>query len=226
MVNRTHPRNTVAPSLLAADFCKLGEEIATAEAAGAQMLHLDIMDGQFVPPLSFGEPVLKAIRETSSVFLETHLMTLTPENRIKPLVEIGIDRIIIHQEVSPHAHRVLQQIKDHGCSAGIALNPGTPVANVLPVLELCDVVLIMTVNPGWGGQKFIHSTLAKIREARAVIKEQNFSTLIEVDGGITSDTITEAASAGANLFVAGSALFGASTFKSAFETLTKKSAPQ
>ena len=198
----------IAPSILAADFLRLGEEAQTVERAGADRLHLDVMDGCFVPNLSFGIPVVRALRPATRLPLETHLMIVQPERYVEAFAEAGSDTIIVHQEVSPHLDRTLQQIKKVGKRAGVALNPSTPVETLDDVLELLDLVLIMTVNPGFGGQHFIEYTLKKIRQTRQQLDQRNPDCDLEVDGGIDANTAPRAVEAGARVLVAGTSVFG------------------
>ena len=198
----------IAPSILAADFLRLGEEIAAAEAGGADRIQLDVMDGVFVPNLSFGIPIVKAARRATTLPLEAHLMIVQPERYLADFAAAGSDTIIVHQEVSPHLDRTLHAIKELGKQAGVAINPSTPVETLNEVIELLDLVLVMTVNPGFGGQRFIESTLRKIRQLRQILDERNPACEIEVDGGIDESTIRAAYDAGATVFVAGTAAFG------------------
>lgn len=193
----------LAPSILSFDLTDLRTPVAQFVAAGAKIVHLDVMDGQFVPPITFGDAYVKSLRSVApSALFEAHLMTLTPERHFDAFIEAGCGRIIFHSEVAPHAHRLIQQLKQAGVEAGIAINPGTPVEAVLPMLGDVDLVLAMTVNPGWGGQAFIESTLDKIRRIRALRPD----VLIEVDGGIDPRTLPIVCDAGANVFVVGSYL--------------------
>ncbi len=198
----------IAPSILAADFLRLGEEIAAAEAGGADRIQLDVMDGVFVPNISFGIPVVQAARRATTLPLEAHLMIVQPERYLADFANAGADTIIVHQEVSPHLDRTLHAIKELGKKAGVAINPSTPVAMLSEVIELLDLALVMTVNPGFGGQRFIPGTLHKICQLRQILDERNPACEIEVDGGIDETTIRAAYDAGATVFVAGTAVFG------------------
>ena len=201
------PGTTIAPSLLAADFARLGEEAADAAAAGAGWLHLDIMDGHFVPNISFGPAVLKALRAGSNLPFDVHLMIAPVDLYIPAFAEAGADHIIVHAEAGPHLHRSLQLIRSLGKRAGVALNPGTPAEAAAPVLELADLILVMTVNPGFGGQAFLHDQLPKIAQVRRMIGSRPIA--LEVDGGITPDTAPLVVQAGAGVLVAGTAVFAA-----------------
>ncbi len=196
----------VAPSLLAADFARLGEEAAAVQDAGADWLHLDIMDGHFVPNISFGPLVLKALRAKLSVPFDVHLMISPADAYIPAFAEAGADHIIVHAEAGPHLHRSLQLIRSLGKRAGVAINPGTPIDAVEPVLDSIDLVLAMTVNPGFGGQAFLDATLPKIARLRRLIADRPIA--LEVDGGITAETAPRAVAAGAGVLVAGTSVFG------------------
>ncbi len=200
-------RIRIAPSILSADFARLGEQVEEAERAGASCIHIDVMDGQFVPPITFGAVVVEAIRDRVAIPLEIHMMTLQPELHIDQLSDAGANRIIVHAEACPHAHRVVQQIKDVGLEAGLAVNPATPLAATEEVLADLDQLLVMTVNPGYGGQTFIDSMIGKIERARKMIDAQAPDVVLEVDGGVKVDNASSAADAGATLLVAGSAVF-------------------
>ena len=197
----------LAPSILSADFGILKEQLAQVDAAGAQYVHFDVMDGVFVPSISFGLPVLKSIRKYTDRVLDVHLMIVDPERYVKEFAEAGADIITVHAEACKHLDATIDSIKDSGAKAGVALNPATPISQIIPILHKVDMVLIMTVNPGFGGQKLIPYTLDKVKELRAISDEQGLNLDIEVDGGIKVDTIYLALEAGANIIVAGSAVF-------------------
>jgi ribulose-phosphate 3-epimerase len=197
----------IVPSILSADFTRLGEQVREAEAAGAQRIQVDVMDGHFVPNITMGPVIVEAVRRCTGLPLEAHLMITNPEQYIEDFAQAGADVIIVHQEVCPHLHRVIQQIKTAGKMAAVALTPSTPVFMLEDILSLLDMVLIMTVNPGFGGQDFIPETLPKIRRLRQMIIEWNLHCDIEVDGGIHEATVPLVVQAGANLLVAGSAVY-------------------
>ncbi|MBP1760284.1 MAG: ribulose-phosphate 3-epimerase [Firmicutes bacterium] len=197
----------MAPSILSADFSRLGEQVSLVEEAGAEVLHIDIMDGHFVPNLTFGPALVKSIRDSSRMRFDVHLMVEEPEKFITDFAAAGADHITFHLETTPHVHRVIQQIKEHGMTAGIALNPATPLDGLKYVLEDLDMVLLMTVNPGFGGQKFIPNVIPKIQVLHRHLSQTQSSCLIEVDGGINLETAPVVAKAGAHILVAGAAVF-------------------
>ncbi|MEE9122911.1 MAG: ribulose-phosphate 3-epimerase [candidate division NC10 bacterium] len=197
----------LAPSILAADFARLGEQVAEVEAAGADRIHVDVMDGHFVPNISIGVPVVRSLRKITRLPLETHLMIADAPRYLTAFAEAGSDTLIVHQEAVPHLHRAVQHIKQLGLRAGVAINPATPVGLLEDILGNLDLVLVMTVNPGFGGQEFIASTVTKIRCARELLNARRLSADLEVDGGIEPHTAHEAVAAGANVLVAGTAIF-------------------
>lgn len=198
----------IAPSILAADFTRLGEQIRAVEAAGIDRIQIDVMDGRFVPSITFGKAVVECLRPLTRLTLEAHFMVEPPEDFIEMFALAGADTIIVHQEATPHLHRAIQQIHALGKRAGVALNPSTPASTLQEVWGNVDLVLVMTVNPGFGGQEFISETLGKIREARQEIERRGLKCELEVDGGINAQTAPLVVEAGANVLVAGSALFG------------------
>src|SRR4051812_28360327 len=199
----------IAPSILSADFGHLADEIARCEAGGADWIHIDVMDGRFVPNLTYGVKVIETVRKLTKMPLDVHLMVVEPENYFDDFVAAGATGLTIHQEAAPHLQRQLARIRELGCKAGVALNPGTPLSTIEEVLDDLDLVLIMTVNPGFGGQKFIPATFSKITRARQMLSEAKSAAAIEVDGGINRDTIEKVWRAGADTFVAGNAVFTA-----------------
>jgi len=197
----------IAPSILSADFARLGEQVALVEEAGAEVLHIDVMDGHFVPDITIGPLVVKALRPHSRMFFDVHLMIENPERYIEEFAKAGADNITVHLEATPHIHRAVQQIKSLGLKAGVSLNPATPLDGLKYILEDLDMVLIMSVNPGFGGQKFIPAVLPKIQVLRRHLEQMQSSCEIEVDGGINLDTAAAVVKAGADILVAGAAVF-------------------
>lgn len=197
----------IAPSILSADFGQLAAEVHKISQAGADYIHIDVMDGHFVPNITFGADTVAAIRSVTKLPLDCHLMVEYPENHIKNFAKAGADIITVHAESTPHIHRVIQLIKDQGVKAGIAVNPGTPIESLMHVLGLVDLVLVMTVNPGYGGQSFIPETLKKIETAKELKESEGYTYEIEVDGGIAEKTAKQCKEAGASVFVAGSYIY-------------------
>ena len=201
-------RIRIAPSVLSADFARLGEQVLEAVEGGADSIHLDVMDGHFVPNLTFGPPIVQALRAQTDVAFDVHMMVENPERYIPALAEAKADVMTVHVEAARHLHRVVQQIKDAGILAGVALNPATPVSAVEEILPDLDLVLVMSVNPGFGGQSFIESSVEKIEHVRRLLDERSLGATLQVDGGIGPDTAERVVRAGANMLVAGSAVFG------------------
>ena len=198
----------LAPSILAADFARLGDQVAEAEKAGANRIHVDVMDGHFVPNLSMGAPIVQSLRRVTRLPLETHLMVTNPDLFLEEFVEAGSDSFLVHWEGNNNLDRTLRRIKDLGKRAGVVINPATPAAVLGEVLPMVDLVVVMTVNPGFGHQHFLHSTLPKIERVREMIQRTNLSCEVEVDGGVDEETAPLASAAGADVFVAGSSIFG------------------
>ena len=203
----------IAPSILSADFSVLGEEIAAVEAAGADWIHIDVMDGHFVPNITMGPGVVKSLRKMTVLPFDVHLMVENPEQYIQPFAEAGSDRITVHMEALIHLHQTVFQIKELGLKAGVSLNPATPLSFVESILTDIDLLLIMTVNPGFGGQQFIKTMLSKIRQARELIDRFAPAVLLEVDGGVTLTNLPAILKAGADVFVAGASIFGSGNYR-------------
>ncbi len=197
----------IAPSILSADFSRLGEEVMAAEKAGADLVHVDVMDGQFVPNITIGPLVVKAVRKVASIPLDVHLMIVNPDKYVQEFVDSGAAIITVHSEACVHLHRSIQHIKECGVKAAVSLNPATPISDIEIVLPYVDMVLIMSVNPGFGGQKFIPEALEKIKTLRQMISERNLDVEIEVDGGVNVDNVAEVYKAGADIVVMGSAFY-------------------
>jgi ribulose-phosphate 3-epimerase len=212
----------IAPSILSAEFERLGEELAAIEQAGADWVHVDVMDGHFVPNITIGPLVVEAVKRATSLPLDVHLMIESPERYIDAFAEAGASTIGVHVETCPHLHRTIAQIRETGARACVVLNPSTPAQSIEPVLVDVDQVLVMTVNPGFGGQRFIQSMLPKIETIRGWIDERGLDVDLEVDGGVSNETILAAASAGADVFVAGTAVFGADDYAEAISNLRAK----
>ena len=212
----------IAPSILSADFSKLGDEIKAVEAAGANWIHADVMDGHFVPNITIGPLIVEAVKRVTDLPIDAHLMIENPDNYISAFAEAGASYISVQVETCIHLNRTVQLIKDCGAQAGVVLNPATPLANLEWVLEDVDYVLIMSVNPGFGGQSFIPGSLDKIKALRQQIQDRGLSVMIEVDGGVNEKTIAEVASAGTDVFVAGSAIFGSKDYQKTIQSFRQK----
>jgi ribulose-phosphate 3-epimerase len=209
----------IAPSILSADFCRLGEEIRTVEAAGADYIHIDVMDGHFVPNITIGPFVVEAVRKITSLPLDVHLMIENPDRFIPDFAAAGADIIVVHAEASTHLHRSIQLIKSLGKRAGVSLNPATPLNLLEYVLADLDLVVLMTVNPGFGGQSFIEECIPKIKSLRAMLDKRGLEAELEIDGGVKVDNIARISHAGADVFVAGSAVFGSGDYAATIKAL-------
>ncbi|HYV98746.1 MAG TPA: ribulose-phosphate 3-epimerase [Gemmatimonadaceae bacterium] len=212
-------RVRIAPSILSADFAKLGDQLAMCEQAGADWIHIDVMDGRFVPNLTYGAKVIETCKRCTSLPLDVHLMVVEPENYFDTYAKAGANVLTLHAEAAPHLHRQIQRIKELGVQAGVAINPATSVSAIEEILSDIDLLLVMTVNPGFGAQKFIESTVAKIEHAREMLATAESHALLEVDGGIARDTIQRCREAGADTFVAGNAVFAAPDLAAAIAEL-------
>lgn len=207
--------NLLAPSILSADFSNLAQQIRAAELGGADLIHCDVMDGHFVPNITIGPLIVEASKSCTKLPLDVHLMITSPDSLIPEFAKAGSTYITVHQEAVPHLHRTIQLIKSFGCKAGVAINPATPVSALVNILEDVDLVLVMSVNPGFGGQKFISSTLGKIRELKNLREKHNYNYQIEIDGGVNKTTVQKIKEAGCDIFVAGSSIFHAENITAA-----------
>ena len=212
----------IAPSILSADFSKLGDEIRHVEAAGADWIHVDVMDGHFVPNITIGPLIVEAVKRVTDLPIDVHLMIENPDNYIPAFFEAGASYISVQVETCKHLNRTVRLIKETGAHPGVVLNPSTPIESLAWILEYVDYVLIMSVNPGFGGQAFIPNSIAKIKALRQQIQERGLSVLIEIDGGVNEKTIAEIASAGADVFVAGSAIFGSNDYQKTIQRFRQK----
>jgi ribulose-phosphate 3-epimerase len=212
----------IAPSILSADFSCLGEQVRQVEEAGADLIHIDIMDGRFVPNITAGPIIVEAVRKITHLPLDVHLMIVEPEKYIKKFIDSGADYLSVHYEASIHLNRSINKIKDLGVKAGAVINPSTALCNIEEVLPLVDYILIMSVNPGFGGQKFISETLEKIKKCRKMIDEAKLNCLIEIDGGVNAENISSIVKAGAEMIVAGYSIFGKKNIKEAFQELKEE----
>jgi len=212
----------LAPSILSADFARLGAEVKAVEAGGAALIHLDVMDGHFVPNITIGPAVTAAVRRVTQLPLDCHLMIAEPARYIQPFVEAGAEMVSVHLEVEPHLHRTLERIRELGAKAGVVLNPATPLDTLRDILPETDFVLLMSVNPGFGGQKLIRSVLRKARELRAWIDRDGLDTRIEIDGGVTLENLEEVAASGADMIVAGSSVFHSGDPRRTVEVMVRR----
>jgi len=209
----------ILPSILAADFARLGQQVEQLEIAGCRMLHVDVMDGHFVPNLTIGPPLVKSLRKVTKMTLDVHLMITDPDTYAPMFIEAGADQVSVHQETCPHLDRTLRMIQDHGAKAGVVINPSTPVSTLDEVLDVADYVLIMSVNPGFGGQSFIPNALKKVRQLAARKKELGLPLPIEIDGGVTMENVADVVQAGVEWVVAGSSIFHTVNPPDAFERM-------
>ncbi|MGK7371595.1 MAG: ribulose-phosphate 3-epimerase [Candidatus Halalkalibacterium sp. M3_1C_030] len=212
----------LAPSILAADYTKLGEEITTCTDAGIQWIHCDVMDGHFVPNISYGPTIVEAAGRASDAFLDVHLMIENPDQYIEAFADAGADQLTVHQEACPHLHRTIQSIKQHDMMAGVAVNPATSLSSIEPILEYVDLVLIMSVNPGFGGQSFIENTYQRLKDISIMRENKQLGFLIEVDGGVGIENIEKISRSGADVLVAGSSVFKAKNTAKSISELTKR----
>lgn len=212
----------IAPSILSADFSRLGEEIIAAEKAGADLVHIDVMDGHFVPNITIGPLVVKAVKKVASIPLDVHLMIEDPDKYVKDFADSGADIITVHEEVCKHLHRTIQNIKECGVKAAVSINPATPVSHIKIILPYVDMVLIMSVNPGFGGQKFIPGALTKIKRLKDIINKNNYKAEIEVDGGVNIDNVAEVVKAGADIVVMGSAFYNSDNYDETVRIVREK----
>jgi len=202
-----HPQVDIAPSILAANFARLGDDIQAVERAGVRMIHVDVMDGHFVPNISIGVPVVASLRKATRLLLDVHLMIENPEQYVEPFAKAGADTLVIHQEATAHLDRAVTSVREHGCRAGVAINPATPVSTLEDILYKVDQVLVMSVNPGFGGQEFLPRSIEKIRHLHHLRTREGYSYRIEVDGGVSPENTAELVRAGAEILVAGTTVF-------------------
>ncbi|NOZ69165.1 MAG: ribulose-phosphate 3-epimerase [Deferribacteres bacterium] len=212
----------IAPSILSADFSRLGEEIKAAEEAGADLIHVDVMDGRFVPNITIGPPVVKYVKKAAGIPLDVHLMIEEPDRYIKAFSDSGADIITVHQETCVHLHRTIQSIKECNVKAAVSINPATPVGHIEPILSSVDMVLVMSVNPGFGGQEFIPESLQKIAHLKGMIDERNLSVEIEVDGGVNVDNVADVHRAGADIVVMGNAFYNSGDYAETVRTVRER----
>jgi ribulose-phosphate 3-epimerase len=212
----------IAPSILSADFSRLGEEIKAAEDAGADLIHIDVMDGHFVPNITVGPLVVSAVRRVTSIPLDVHLMIDEPDRYVKAFMQSGADTLTVHSEACYHLHRTVQSIKEQGVKAGVSINPATPLSDIEFILPFVDMILIMSVNPGFGGQEFIPEVVPKIRRLKEMILEGGYNVSIEVDGGVSPDNSVEVVSAGADILVMGNAFYGSDDYHAVIRSVREK----